>query len=123
MDPSLAPAFEALFYSFTRKDWHVLSPFELNGLSYYRNIRVQPRLLQWLIGHFDHLNNLFRHNDFNIYLLFEEFSIIFGRIPVIEEIPAVPRLDVDLASMILPIFGFSAYEILSYDFGADVVPL
>ncbi|KDP41913.1 hypothetical protein JCGZ_26931 [Jatropha curcas] len=38
-----------------------------------------------------------------------------------EEVPTVPRLDVDLASIILPVFGFSTYEIPSYDLGADVV--
>ncbi|KDP24817.1 hypothetical protein JCGZ_25284 [Jatropha curcas] len=45
------------------------------------------------------------------------------RIPVVEEIPTVPLLDIDSASLILPVFGFTAYEILSYDFGADVVAL
>ncbi|KDP39757.1 hypothetical protein JCGZ_02777 [Jatropha curcas] len=39
------------------------------------------------------------------------------------KIPTVPRLDVDPASLILPVFSFSAYEILSYDFRADIVPL
>ncbi|KDP36660.1 hypothetical protein JCGZ_07878 [Jatropha curcas] len=97
MDRSIAPAFEALFCSFTHKDWHVLSPFELNGLSYYRNIRVQLRLLQWLIDHFDHSDNLFRHNDFEICPLFEEFSIISGRIPVTEEIPTLMRPLIDRA--------------------------
>ncbi|KDP34313.1 hypothetical protein JCGZ_12661 [Jatropha curcas] len=40
-----------------------------------------------------------------------------------EEIPVVPWLDVDPASMILPLFSFSAYEIPSYDLRADVVSL
>ncbi|KDP43653.1 hypothetical protein JCGZ_22967 [Jatropha curcas] len=42
---------------------------------------------------------------------------------MVEEIPAVPWLDIDPALLILPVFGFSTYEIPSYDFGADVVPL
>ncbi|KDP20221.1 hypothetical protein JCGZ_09848 [Jatropha curcas] len=50
-------------------------------------------------------------------------SVISGRIPVVEEVLAMPQLDVDPASLILPIFGFLAYEMLSYDFGANVVPL
>ncbi|KDP42650.1 hypothetical protein JCGZ_01707 [Jatropha curcas] len=33
------------------------------------------------------------------------------------------RLDKVPTSLILPVFGFSTYEIPSYDFGADVVPL
>ncbi|KDP28961.1 hypothetical protein JCGZ_19655 [Jatropha curcas] len=73
-------------------DWGLLTPFKLNGLSYYQNIRVQPGLLQWLINHFDSSQNLFRHNDFEIYPLFEEFSIISGRMLVVEEVLAVPRV-------------------------------
>ncbi|KDP30088.1 hypothetical protein JCGZ_18563 [Jatropha curcas] len=79
--------------------------------------------MQWLINHFDPSDILFCHNDFELYPLFEEFSIISGRIPVVEEIPAVLRLDIDLASLILPVFGFLAYKIPSYDFGADVMAL
>ncbi|KDP30550.1 hypothetical protein JCGZ_15259 [Jatropha curcas] len=123
MDWSLATAFEALFYSFSREDQDLLSPFKLNRLNYYRNIRVQPELLQWLINHFDSLNNLFRHNDYKICPLFEEFNIIFGRIPVVKEVDVVSRLDIDPASLILPVFIFSAYEIPSYDFDVDAVPL
>ncbi|KDP25956.1 hypothetical protein JCGZ_22946 [Jatropha curcas] len=123
MDRSFIPAFEALFCSLNREDLDSLSPFKLNGLSYYRNIRVQPGLLQWLINHFDPSNNLIQHDNFEICLLFEELSIISGRIPLTEEIPVVPRLDVDPTSLIPPVFGFSAYEILSYDFGADAMPL
>ncbi|KDP34742.1 hypothetical protein JCGZ_11268 [Jatropha curcas] len=41
---------------------------------------------------------------------------------MVKEILAVPRLDISPASLILHVFGFSAYKILSYDFGADVVP-
>ncbi|KDP23831.1 hypothetical protein JCGZ_27120 [Jatropha curcas] len=67
--------------------------------------------------------NLFHHNDFEICPLFEEFSIIFRRIPIIEEVPMVLRLDIDPASLILPVFDFSTYEIASYDFGADAFPL
>ncbi|KDP30165.1 hypothetical protein JCGZ_18198 [Jatropha curcas] len=52
-----------------------------------------------------------------------KLSIISMRIPVIEEIPAMRRLDIDPASLTLVFFGFSASEIPSYDFGADVVPL
>ncbi|KDP27446.1 hypothetical protein JCGZ_19807 [Jatropha curcas] len=55
--------------------------------------------------------------------LFEELRIISGRIPIAEEVPVVSRLDIDPASLILPVFGFSTYEISSYDFDADVVPL
>ncbi|KDP24010.1 hypothetical protein JCGZ_27038 [Jatropha curcas] len=51
------------------------------------NIWVQPGLLQWLINHFDPSDNLLHHNDFEIYLLFEEFNIISGRIPVVKEVP------------------------------------
>ncbi|KDP25894.1 hypothetical protein JCGZ_23720 [Jatropha curcas] len=120
---TLAPMDKALFSSFTRRDWDTLSPFELNRWSYYRNIRVQPGLLQWLINHFDYLDTLFRHNDFKICPLFKEFSIIFGRILVIEEIPVVPRLNIDPSSLILPVFGFSAYEIPTYELGDDVVTL
>ncbi|KDP24579.1 hypothetical protein JCGZ_26528 [Jatropha curcas] len=40
-----------------------------------------------------------------------------------QEVHVVPQLDIDPTSMILPKFGFSAYGILSYDFGVDVVPL
>ncbi|KDP24685.1 hypothetical protein JCGZ_26506 [Jatropha curcas] len=40
-----------------------------------------------------------------------------------KEILAVPRLDIDLGLMILPVFGFLAYEIPTYDFEANVVPL
>ncbi|KDP47167.1 hypothetical protein JCGZ_25676 [Jatropha curcas] len=80
-------------------------------------------LLQWLINHFDHSNNLFPHNNFEICPLFEEYSIIFGRIPVTEEIPIVPWLNIDPALMSMVIFSFSAYEIPSYDFRANVVPL
>ncbi|KDP27389.1 hypothetical protein JCGZ_20213 [Jatropha curcas] len=40
-----------------------------------------------------------------------------------EEISVVPRLDINLTSMILPVFSFSAYEIPSYYFEADVMPL
>ncbi|KDP38789.1 hypothetical protein JCGZ_05125 [Jatropha curcas] len=123
MDRSLALAFEALFLSFSHKDWDLLSPFKLNRLSYYQNIRVLSGLLQWLINHFNSLDNLFRHNDFEIYLLFEEFSIISWRIPVIEEVPVVPQLDVDPTSMILLVLSFLAYENLSYDFSTDVMPL
>ncbi|KDP35466.1 hypothetical protein JCGZ_10859 [Jatropha curcas] len=46
----------------------------------------------------------------------------FG-IPVTEEVPVVPPLDIDPASLILPVFSFSAYEILSYDFRANIEPL
>ncbi|KDP47082.1 hypothetical protein JCGZ_03890 [Jatropha curcas] len=116
LDWTLASAFEALFCSLSREDWDSLSLFEVNMLSYYRNIRVKLGLLQWLINHFDPSNNLFCHNDFEIYLLFEELSIISRRIPVVDEIPAVPRLDLDPA-------GGLAYEISSYDFGAYVVHL
>ncbi|KDP21559.1 hypothetical protein JCGZ_03667 [Jatropha curcas] len=123
MDQSLALAFEALFRSFSHEVWDLLTPFELNGLSYYRNIRVQPGLLQWLINHFVPSDNLFCHNNFEIYPLFEEFKIFSGRILVVEEVPAVPRLDIDPASLILSVFDFSTYEISSYDFGADVVSL
>ncbi|KDP20207.1 hypothetical protein JCGZ_10645 [Jatropha curcas] len=122
MDRSLAPAFEALFCSLSHKDWDLLSPFELNGLS-YRNIQVQPGLLQWLINHFDPSGNLFHHNDFKIGPLFKELNIIFGRIAVVEEVPVLPQLDVGPTSLILLVFSFSAYEIPSYGFGADVVPL
>ncbi|KDP46801.1 hypothetical protein JCGZ_11172 [Jatropha curcas] len=111
MDRSLAPIYEALFCSFTGEDWDTLSSFELNRPNYYRNIRVQPGLLQWLNNHFNHSDNLFQHNDFEIYPLFKEFSIIFLWIPMTEEILAVPRHDIDPASMVLPVFGFSAYEI------------
>ncbi|KDP41051.1 hypothetical protein JCGZ_03157 [Jatropha curcas] len=52
-----------------------------------------------------------------------EFNIIPKRIPMVEEVPVVPQLNIDPASLILPIFDFSAYEIPSYDFDADVVPL
>ncbi|KDP23021.1 hypothetical protein JCGZ_01684 [Jatropha curcas] len=52
-----------------------------------------------------------------------KLSIISRRIPMVDEIPAVPQLDIEPASFILPVFGFSVYEIPSYDFGADVVPL
>ncbi|KDP44566.1 hypothetical protein JCGZ_22148 [Jatropha curcas] len=90
MDRSLAPVCEALFHNFSGEDWDLLSPFDLNGLSYYRNIWVQPRLLQRLINHFDPSDNLFCHNDFEIYPLFEEFSIISGRIHVTEEVLTVP---------------------------------
>ncbi|KDP27093.1 hypothetical protein JCGZ_20317 [Jatropha curcas] len=55
--------------------------------------------------------------------LFEELNIISRRIPVIKEIPVVLWLDIDLTSLTLLVFGFSAYEIPSYDFGADTVPL
>ncbi|KDP33119.1 hypothetical protein JCGZ_13566 [Jatropha curcas] len=55
--------------------------------------------------------------------LVKEFNIIFWSLPVTEEIPIVPWLDIDPALMILPVFGFSSYEIPSYDFGADIVPL
>ncbi|KDP40998.1 hypothetical protein JCGZ_03794 [Jatropha curcas] len=110
MDESLASAFEPLFRSLNCEDRELLSPFELNGLSYYQNIQIQPGSLQWLSNHFDTSDNLFRHNDFEI-------------CPLFKEIPAVPRLDIDLASPILPVFGFTAYEIPYYDFGADVVPL
>ncbi|KDP29606.1 hypothetical protein JCGZ_19133 [Jatropha curcas] len=123
MDRALARGFKALFCSFSYEDWDLLSPFELNGLSYYRNIRVQPELLRWLINHFDPLDNSFRHNDFEIYPLFSELSIISRRMLVPEEIPALPRLNIDPASLILHAFNFSAYEILSCDFGADVMPL
>ncbi|KDP41093.1 hypothetical protein JCGZ_03223 [Jatropha curcas] len=123
MDRSLAPAFQAFFRSFSHEDWDLLSPFEVNRLSYYRNIQVQPGLLQWLINHFDPSDNLFHDNDFEICPLFEEFNIIYGRIPVTEEVPVMPKLDFDPALMILPIFGFSAYEIPTYYFGAHVVPL
>ncbi|KDP47096.1 hypothetical protein JCGZ_03904 [Jatropha curcas] len=68
MDMSLAPTFEALFHSFSHEDWDLLIPCELKGLSYYQNIWVQLGLLQWLINHFDPSNNLFHHNDFNMYL-------------------------------------------------------
>ncbi|KDP45538.1 hypothetical protein JCGZ_18775 [Jatropha curcas] len=108
---------------FSHEDWDLLSPFELSELNYYRNIQVQSGLLQWLINHSDSSEKLFCHNDFMIYPLFEEFIIISGRIPVVEEIPAVAQVDIDPTSLILPVFGFSAYEILSYDFGANVVPL
>ncbi|KDP34595.1 hypothetical protein JCGZ_11972 [Jatropha curcas] len=40
-----------------------------------------------------------------------------------KEIPAVPRLGIDLASPILLVFRFSAYGIPTYELGADVVPL
>ncbi|KDP23168.1 hypothetical protein JCGZ_00079 [Jatropha curcas] len=123
MDQTLVPAFEVLFHSFSHEDWDLLSPFKLYGLCYYRHILVQSGLLQWLINHFDPLGNLFRHNDFELCPLFEEFSIISGRISMVEEIPIVPRLDIDPASLILHVFDFSTYEMLSYDFGADVVPL
>ncbi|KDP35486.1 hypothetical protein JCGZ_10933 [Jatropha curcas] len=122
MDRTLTPVFEALFRGFSHKDWDLLSPFEVDGLSYYQNIQVQPGLLQWLINHFDSLDNLFHYNDFEICPLFEEFSIISRRIPMVEEIAMVPRLDI-FASLILPVFVFSAYEITSYDFGVDVIPL
>ncbi|KDP27414.1 hypothetical protein JCGZ_20242 [Jatropha curcas] len=39
MDRSLAHSFEALFHSLNREDQDLLSPFELNGLSYYPNIQ------------------------------------------------------------------------------------
>ncbi|KDP28038.1 hypothetical protein JCGZ_19715 [Jatropha curcas] len=104
-------------------DWDLLSPFELEGLSYYQNIRVKPGLLQLLINYFDPLNKLFRHNVFEICPLFKELSIIYGRIPMVEEIPTVPRLDIDPASLILLVYSFSAFEIQSYHFGANVVPL
>ncbi|KDP22041.1 hypothetical protein JCGZ_02993 [Jatropha curcas] len=108
--------------------------FQLGRLGFAFSFRTQwaellpkhsgpTELLQWLINHFDPLDNLFRHNDFEICPLFEEPGIIFGRIPVIEEVPIVPRLDVYPTSMILPIFGFSASEVPSYDFEPDVVPL
>ncbi|KDP23175.1 hypothetical protein JCGZ_00086 [Jatropha curcas] len=35
----------------------------------------------------------------------------------------VPQLDIDLALLILPFFCFTAYEIPSYNFGTNVVPL
>ncbi|KDP44660.1 hypothetical protein JCGZ_19696 [Jatropha curcas] len=40
-----------------------------------------------------------------------------------KEIPSVPRLNVDPASLILPVFSYLAYEIPTYELGADVVPL
>ncbi|KDP47180.1 hypothetical protein JCGZ_25689 [Jatropha curcas] len=40
-----------------------------------------------------------------------------------EEVPIVPRLNVDPASWILLVFDFSAYEIPSYDFETDVMLL
>ncbi|KDP45110.1 hypothetical protein JCGZ_19985 [Jatropha curcas] len=43
----------------------------------------------------------------HIYPLFEEFSIISGRIPVVEEILALSQLDIDPASLILLVFNFS----------------
>ncbi|KDP30057.1 hypothetical protein JCGZ_18382 [Jatropha curcas] len=79
--------------------------------------------MQWLINYFDPSDNLFRHNDFEICPLFEEFNIIFRRRPVVEEVPIVPRLDIDPASLILLVFGFAAYEIPSYDFGDNVMHL
>ncbi|KDP25166.1 hypothetical protein JCGZ_24184 [Jatropha curcas] len=82
---------------FRHKDWDLLTPFELNELSYYKNIRVPPELLQWLINHFDPSDNLFRHNNFEICPLFEEFSIISRRIPMVEEVLTMPRLDIDPA--------------------------
>ncbi|KDP35976.1 hypothetical protein JCGZ_10535 [Jatropha curcas] len=42
---------------------------------------------------------------------------------MVEEVPAVPRVDVDPTSLILLVFDFSAYEIPSYDFRANVMPL
>ncbi|KDP27478.1 hypothetical protein JCGZ_20013 [Jatropha curcas] len=123
MDQSLAPAFEALFCNLNCEDLDSLSPFELNGLSYHQNIQVPPGLLQWLINHFDPSHNLFHHNEFEIYSLFEELNIISGRIPVIEEILMVPRLDIDPASLILLVFSFSTYEIPSYEFRVDVMSL
>ncbi|KDP27660.1 hypothetical protein JCGZ_20008 [Jatropha curcas] len=35
----------------------------------------------------------------------------------------MPRLEIDPASLILLMFGFLAYEIPTYEIGADVVPL
>ncbi|KDP30073.1 hypothetical protein JCGZ_18621 [Jatropha curcas] len=43
MDRSLAPSFEALFHSFSHEDLDLMMPFELNGLSYYLNIRENTR--------------------------------------------------------------------------------
>ncbi|KDP30558.1 hypothetical protein JCGZ_15267 [Jatropha curcas] len=115
--------YRALFHSLARADWDILLPFEAGWAELPLKFLSLTQVIKRLIKHFDNSDNLFRHNDFEIYPLFKEFTTISSSIPVIEEIPTVPLLDIDPASLILLIFRFSTYEILTYELRADVVTL
>ncbi|KDP30726.1 hypothetical protein JCGZ_15527 [Jatropha curcas] len=140
MDWALVVMFKALFRCLTRDDWNALSPSNSIGWCEYSNFEAQKAYFFGLqtvrpdrrpfkkftesmpIWYLKRPEN-YEDRRTGPGIFFGEFSIISRRILVTEEILMVPRFDVDSASMILPMFYFLAYEIPSYDFRADVVPL